>query len=84
MSRKGEVVSERTLAETTTDSEGRWELYATPIRPTGGGMWLRALCPGGPGYGAGVSEPLHIATSVSLTAPHSEPARTTGSAGPAT
>ena len=84
MSRKGEVVSERTLAETTTNSEGRWELYATPIRPTGGGMWLRALCPGGPGYGAGVSEPLHIATSVSLTAPTASPPAQPAAPAPAT
>jgi hypothetical protein len=69
VSRKGEVVSERTLAETKTDSAGQWELDATPTSPRGGGMWLRALCPGGPGFGASVSEPLHIAASVSLTAP---------------
>jgi hypothetical protein len=69
VSRKGEVVSERALAETKTDSAGQWELDATPTSPRGGGMWLRALCPGGPGFGASVSEPLHIAASVSLTAP---------------
>jgi hypothetical protein len=34
-SRKGEVVTERMLAETTTDSAGRWELYATPIGKAG-------------------------------------------------
>src|SRR5665213_157254 len=71
--RKGEVVSERTLGETTTDSAGQWELYATPISPAGGGMWLRALCPGGPGFGAGVSDPLHVPAGVSLTAPAANP-----------
>jgi N-acetylmuramoyl-L-alanine amidase len=71
--RKGEVVSERTLGETTTDSAGQWELYATPISPAGGGMWLRALCPGGPGFGAGVSDPLHVPVGVSLTAPAANP-----------
>ncbi len=73
VSRRGEVVNERTLAETTTDSAGQWELGATPVGPGSGGggsgMWLRALCPGGTGFGAGVSEPLHLATGVSLTAP---------------
>ena len=73
VSRKGEVVSERTLAETTTDSAGRWELDATPAGPSGGGTWLRALCPGGPGFGAGVSGALHIAASVSLAAPIANP-----------
>ena len=73
VSRKGEVVSERTLAETTTDSAGRWELDVTPISPAGGGRWLRALCPGATGFGASVSEPLHLTTSVSLTAPAANP-----------
>ena len=69
VSRKGEVVTERTLAETTTDSAGRWELYATPIGEAGRRrMWLRALCPGGPGFGAGVSEPLHVPAGISLAA----------------
>jgi hypothetical protein len=73
VSRRGEVVSERTLAETTTDSAGKWELDATPISPAGSGMWLRALCPGAPGFGAGVSDPLHVPASVSLTAPAANP-----------
>ena len=73
VSRNGEVVNERALAETTTDSAGQWELDATPVSPAGTGMWLRALCPGGPGFGAGVSDPLHIAPSVSLNAPAASP-----------
>ncbi|HEY5195285.1 MAG TPA: N-acetylmuramoyl-L-alanine amidase [Solirubrobacteraceae bacterium] len=73
VSHKGEVVNERTLAETTTDSEGKWELDAAPITPAAGGMWLRALCPGGPGLGAGISEPLHLAKGVSFTAPAANP-----------
>jgi N-acetylmuramoyl-L-alanine amidase len=72
VSHRGEVVSERTLAQTTTDSSGKWELDATPAS-TGGGMSLRALCSGGPGYGAGVSEPLRVPASVSLTAPTANP-----------
>ncbi len=69
VSRKGEVVSERTLGETTTNSAGQWELDATPLGPPSGGMWLRALCPGGPGFGAAVSDPLHLPESVSLSEP---------------
>ena len=81
VSRRGEVVSERTLAETTTDSTGKWELNATPGSPVGGRMWLRALCPGGTGFGAGISDPLHIQASVALTAPDaSTPAQPTASA----
>jgi N-acetylmuramoyl-L-alanine amidase len=84
VSRKGEVVSERTLAETTTDSAGQWQLDATPTGPRGDGMWLRALCTGGPGFGASVSEPLHIAASVSLTAPAANPPPQPTGAPPAT
>lgn len=68
VSRKGEVVSEQTLAETSTDSAGRWALDATPVAPASGGMWLRALCPGAAGVGACVSELLHVRASLSLTA----------------
>jgi N-acetylmuramoyl-L-alanine amidase len=83
VSRRGEVVSEQTLAETITDSTGKWELDATPVSPAGGGMWLRALCPGGPGFGAGVSDPLHVAASVSLTAPQANPPAQPPAAAPA-
>jgi uncharacterized protein with LGFP repeats len=84
VSRRGEVVSERTLAETTTDSAGKWELDASPVSPAGGGMWLRALCPGGPGFGACVSDPLHVAASVSLTAPAANAPAQPPAAAPAT
>ncbi len=84
VSRRGEVVNERTLAETTTDSAGVWELDATQVSLAGGGMWLRALCPGGTGFGAGVSEPLHLATSVSLTAPAANPPAQPAAPAPAT
>ena len=70
---KGEVVSERTIGETTTDAAGQWELDATPPGSPGGGIWLRALCPGGPGFGAGVSDSLHLPGNVSLTAPAASP-----------
>ncbi len=73
VSHEGEVVSERTLGETTTNSAGQWELDATPLSPPGGRIWLRALCPGGPGFGAAVSDPLHLQGNVSLTAPAASP-----------
>jgi hypothetical protein len=66
---KGEVVSERTLGETTTNSAGQWELDATSLSPPGDGIWVRALCPGGPGFGAAVSDSLHLPGNVSFTAP---------------
>lgn len=69
VSRKGEVVSEQTLAETRTDSAGSWAFTATPVAPASGGMWLRALCPGAAGVGACVSEPLHVPVTLSLAAP---------------
>ncbi len=70
---KGEVVSERTLGETTTNSAGQWELDATPLGSSGGGIWLRALCPGSPGFGGAVSDLLHLPGYVSLTAPAASP-----------
>ena len=73
VSRKGEVVSERTIAETTTDSEGRWSLSATALSEGRAGMWLRALCVGGRGFGACVSDPLHVPTALSLSAPAATP-----------
>ncbi len=73
VSHKGEIVSEPTLGETTTNTAGQWELDATPIGPPSHGIWLRAVCPGGPGFGAAVSDPLHLPASVSLTAPASSP-----------
>ena len=69
VSRKGEVVSERMLGQATTNSAGQWELDATPLGSPSSGMWLRALCPGGPGFGAAVSDSLHLPESVSLSEP---------------
>lgn len=61
---RGEVVSERTLGETTTNSAGQWELDATSLNPPSAEVWLRALCPGGPGFGAAVSDPLYLPGSI--------------------
>jgi N-acetylmuramoyl-L-alanine amidase len=68
VSRRGEVVSEQTLAETRTDAAGGWAFDATPIAAVRGGIWLRALFSGAPGVGVCVSDPLRVATSLSLTA----------------
>lgn len=67
-SRKGEVVSERTLAEATTDSAGTWTVDTTPVGPDGSRMWVRALCPGAPGIGACVSDPLRLPAGMSVAA----------------
>jgi N-acetylmuramoyl-L-alanine amidase len=84
VSHKGEVVNERTLGETTTNSAGQWELDATSISPPGSGIWLRALCPGGPGFGSAVSETLHLPGGVSLTAPAASPPVQPRTSAPAT
>jgi hypothetical protein len=68
VSHKGEIVNERTLAEARTDSTGSWALDATPLAPASARIWLRALCPGAPGVGACVSEPLRVAAGLTFTA----------------
>jgi hypothetical protein len=73
VSHKGEVVSERTLGETATNPAGQWELDAIPLSPSSGGIWLRALCPGGPGFAAAVSDPLHLHGGILLTTPPTSP-----------
>ncbi|HXC45545.1 MAG TPA: hypothetical protein VNU24_02995, partial [Solirubrobacteraceae bacterium] len=73
VTRKGEIVNERTIGETATNSAGQWELDATPLGSPGGGMWLRALCPGGPNFGAAISDPLHLKREFSLTLPAASP-----------
>ncbi len=83
VSHRGEVVDERTLGQTTTDSTGQWELDMTPLSPPGGAMWLRALCPGGHGFGAAVSDPLYLPESLSPIAPATSPPARPTSAAPA-
>jgi len=83
VSRRGEVVRERTLAQTTTDSAGQWSLPTSTLSEAHGGMWLRALCPGGAGFGAVVSEPLRV-EAMSLTSPSATPQTPTPEAPPAT
>jgi hypothetical protein len=66
VSAKGEVVSERTIAEFLTDSHGSWSL-ALSVVASRTGTWLRVLSTGA--QGAGVSDPLHVAGKVLLRAP---------------
>lgn len=65
---RGQIVHERTLAQLLTDANGDWSLPVS-VTPTakGGGVTLRALCPGGPGLPVTVSEPLRLAGAVALT-----------------
>ena len=60
VSRRGEVVNERTIAEATTDVQGQWSLPATVATGPSGGMWLRALWTSASGLGAAVSDPLRV------------------------
>jgi hypothetical protein len=71
VSRKGEVVSERTLAETVTDAGGRWQLAAI-LAPAGRGVSLRALFAGASGAGATVSKPLDLAAPVAISQPQGQ------------
>ncbi len=68
VARRGEMVLERTLAQTVTDSEGRWSL---PVTVSAGGIpltALRAVCPGGANLPTSVSDPLGLAGQVSFSA----------------
>lgn len=49
VARKGEVVTEETIGEASTDEKGEWSLPGTlppGLTPPGGTSWLRALCTG--------------------------------------
>lgn len=86
VTRRGEVVRERTIAEAVTDAEGKWSLQVSSRASGGTGMWLRVLCPGtSSALGAAVSEPLHFPGVVSVTpAPATAPAPSSPAASPAT
>jgi N-acetylmuramoyl-L-alanine amidase len=82
VSARGEVVSERTIAESATDPLGRWSLALTVVASRAG-TWLRALSTGP--AGACVSEPLHLPGTVLLSVPlpaAQAPAPTPGAAPP--
>jgi N-acetylmuramoyl-L-alanine amidase len=74
--RHGELVEERTIAQATTDAQGRWSLPASLSPAPREGTWLRALHPPGAGPGpAAVSDPLHLpALALRPAAPPAAPA----------
>jgi N-acetylmuramoyl-L-alanine amidase len=83
VSRRGEVVQERTIAEAVTNAEGKWSLPATfPGVAAGTQLWLRALCPGASGVGAAVSDPLRVSVAAPVTPPPVAPAPTPEAAVP--
>ena len=70
VARKGEVVSEQTLAEALTNPQGQWSLPTALPNIASGPAHLRALCTGTSGYGAAVSAPLRASLSaVEVPAP---------------
>jgi len=67
---KGEAVLERTIAEAVTDAQGGWTVAGSYVAARRGGIWLRAVCAGGPGgSGATISEPLQVAAQPPLSPP---------------
>ncbi|HSZ69830.1 MAG TPA: N-acetylmuramoyl-L-alanine amidase [Solirubrobacteraceae bacterium] len=73
VSRRGEVVLERALAQTQTAADGSWSLplySATPGVPAlAPGTWLRALCPGATGVPAAVAAAVRLTGALSFSAP---------------
>jgi hypothetical protein len=82
VSARGEVVSERTIAEATTDAEGRWSLPVSFLARRGSGVSLRAMSAGTGGTGGCVSDPLRVAGSVAALSPTSAPAPTAPAGAP--
>ncbi len=65
VARRGEVVSERTIAEAQTDASGRWAATVTAGEPKSPPLALRALFPGSAAIGASVSEGVRVPAAVS-------------------
>jgi hypothetical protein len=82
VSARGEVVSERTIAEATTDAQGRWSSPVSFLPRRGGGVTLRAMSSGTGGTGACVSDPLRVAGTVAALSPTPAPAPTPQAAAP--
>jgi hypothetical protein len=82
VSARGEVVSERTIAEATTDPQGRWSLPVSFVPRRGGGVMLRAMSTGTGGTGACVSDPLRVAGTVAALSPAPAPAPNPQAAAP--
>jgi hypothetical protein len=78
VSARGEVVSERTIAEAATNAQGRWSLPVSVIPRHGTGVSLRVLSAGS---GACVSDPLRVGGTVSFSPPPA-PAPTPPAAAP--
>jgi hypothetical protein len=77
VARRGEVVTEQTIAEAMTDPQGQWSLPTVLPNIASGPAQLRALCMGAGGYGAAVSAPLTASLSAAEV-----PAPTPPAAGP--
>jgi hypothetical protein len=79
VSRRGELVGERTFGEALSDPAGRFALPVSALLSAlggvapHGGLSLRALYAGSPAAGASVSDPLHVPATV-LTVPPPPPA----------
>jgi hypothetical protein len=74
VTKRGEVVRERTIAEAVTDAAGKWSLPASLPGAGHGAIWLRALCAGvsdpkSASVGATVSDPLRVAPGALLSPP---------------
>jgi hypothetical protein len=87
--RRGEVVNERTIAETVTDGEGRWSLPVGIASAGMGGTWLRAVWSGAggegsAGAGAAVSDPLFLAGTALFSLPEAPPPTPPAAPPPAT
>jgi hypothetical protein len=67
--RRGEAVSESTVAQTVTAGEGRWSLPVVLAHGPHGETALRAICPGTAVLPASVSDPLPLAGTVSFNPP---------------
>ena len=79
VARRGEAVSERSVAEVVTDAQGHFEL-AGSFPGLSGKVSLRALCPGFGTFGATVSDPL--AVDLPAVSPPAAPAPTPPAAVP--
>jgi hypothetical protein len=62
---RGEVVTERTIAEVLTDASGQWAATITVPEAKTAALALRALFPGSGAIGAGVSEGVRVPAPVS-------------------
>jgi hypothetical protein len=82
VARRGELVSERTLGEATTDATGAFALAASLPGLARGVVYLRALFVGSPAAGASVSEPLRMTVTTPVSPPPPAPAPTPPAAAP--